>query len=257
MTRKQQDYNQSINLISHLILTNPTSVVELLASYGVIFPAAPNRSQLIDGVIEMMSEDTKFTDDLGDLITIHVEKNGKEILELAKGYDSFHVEDQEEDEFFGSLLKTGIKLVGGLLKKKRRPAPQPTYRPRSTRSSYSRRRSSTNSAALSSAKAEARRVRQQMDTMRRDLQRQMQQIRSQAQQEKAQLRSEISNLKTQHRREIKDKEKELRDTKEAGKRTLFMVAGGLGLLAIIGFGMAFTKKSRAIAPYVPPVPVAG
>ncbi len=253
MTRKQQDYNQSINLISHLILTNPISVVELLASYGVIFPSTPNRSQLIDGVIEMMSGDTKFTNDLGDLVTIHVEKNGKEILTLAKGYDSFIQE--EEDEFFGSLLKGGIKLIGGLLKKKR-PSPQPTYRPRSSRSSFSR-RSSGNSAALSSAKAEARRLRDQINNVRRDLQRQMQQIRSQAQQEKARLRSEISNLKTQHRREIKDKEKELKDTKEAGKRTLFLVAGGLGLLAIIGFGMAFTKKTRAVAPYVPPVPVAG
>lgn len=116
----QAQYNEAINLIGHLILTAGDSLTQLLHSYGVGFSSPPSRSQLIDATIDLLGVDnSQFTAALAVLVERHIDTQGDALLALRKaGFDSYI--DEEEDAFFGGLIKGAIGALGGLLKKKKK-----------------------------------------------------------------------------------------------------------------------------------------
>lgn len=257
-TRKQQDYNQAIDLISHLILKRPDTVISLLGEYGIRFREAPNRKELIAATVTMLKDtESKFIEDLGDLVTVHIQKNGKELLQLEnKEYHAF-VDEEEEDEFFGALAKTAIGIVGGLLGKKRK-------RRSSGGGSNTNRSSATNSAALAASRAEARRIADQSRRIQMDMQRQVQEMQRREQERQAKQQEEMRRLREEQRkREEEQKRQEevrIQKMKEEAKKsrnTILMISGGVGGLLLIGIiGFVATKKPAAMVPrYAPPMPL--
>ena len=114
----QQQYNEAINLIGHLILTASNSLIELLAIYGVDFEEVPTKRQLIDATVEMLKDDSSgFTQSLAKLVDRHIDTEVESMVWLARvGFDL----PDAEDAFFGGLIKGAIGAIGGLLKKKKR-----------------------------------------------------------------------------------------------------------------------------------------
>lgn len=218
---KQRQYNDAINMISHLILTKPLPVIGLLKRYGVVFKGTPGRIQLISAVVELLQKgDPKFQNDLGKLLTIHIQYKGKEMLALAES-DFSSYSDEDEDEFFGTLIKGAIGAVGSLLKGRK-----------------NRRRGGggSNTAAMQAAQA------------KRDMQLQMERMRKEA--EERRRREE-----EQRRRE--EEERKRREEAQAAKRrqtTMLVAGGGIAVLALIG---VFMMKSNSSPQYVAaPQPVA-
>ncbi|WP_299212609.1 hypothetical protein [uncultured Dokdonia sp.] len=113
----QQQYNEAINLIGHLILTASDTLTELLAHHGVGFETAPTKRQLIDATIEKLKSDTDgFTKGLAKLVDRHIDIEVDSMVWLRKvGFDL----PDAEDAFFGGLIKGAIGAIGGLLKKKK------------------------------------------------------------------------------------------------------------------------------------------
>ena len=256
-TRKQQDYNQAIDLISHLILKRPDTVISLLGDHGIRFREAPNRKELIAATVTMLKDtESKFIEDLGDLVTVHIQKNGKELLQLEnKEYHAF-VEEEEEDAFWGALAKGAIGIVGGLLGKKRRR--------RSSGGASNTSSSSANSAALAASRAESQRIADQSRRIQMDMQRQVQEMQRREQERQAKQQEEMRRLREEQRkREEEQKRQEearIQKMKEEAKKsrnTILMVAGGVGGLLLIGIiGFVATKKPAAMVPgYAPPMPL--
>ncbi|QKX05363.1 hypothetical protein HN014_10700 [Aquimarina sp. TRL1] len=241
MTHRQQTYNQTINLISHLILTEPHAVVSLLESYGAYFNTPPNRKELIDLVLEQIKEGSQdFEEALGDLITLHIQKNGKAMLALdQKEYASYYDATQEdEDAFWGTLAKVGIGLVGKLIGKKK-------GNKRSQRS-HSRGGGRSHAAVLAASRAQAQRAARQVEQMRRDMQRQMQQM----------IKRQEQELRKQREKQ-KQREKELEEKAKKSRNMILMVAGGITGLTLLGFiVLSKNKATPATAmqmPYTPAI----
>ncbi len=235
MNRKQQDYNQTINLISHLILTKPQSVISLLSDNGVRFTAPPNRKQLIDMVVELMKDhDRRFIDDLGDLVTLHIQKNGKEMLQLDS--NNSYIDEDDEDEFWGALAKGAISLVGGLFGggKKRK----------------NRRRAANAAAAQAASRAAAQRATQQAERIRMDMQRKMEEMIRKQREREEQLRREQEEQKRKEEARIKA----MQEKAKQSKNTMLMIVGGLAIVVVL---VVVSKKSAPKAPvqvpYIPPV----
>ncbi|MFC4633511.1 hypothetical protein ACFO3O_06310 [Dokdonia ponticola] len=114
----QQQYNEAINLIGHLILTASDALIELLTIYGVDFQDTPTKRQLINATVEMLKSDSDgFTDSLAKLVDRHIDTEVESMVWLKKvGFDL----PDAEDAFFGGLIKGAIGAIGGLLKKKKR-----------------------------------------------------------------------------------------------------------------------------------------
>ncbi|WP_024772907.1 hypothetical protein [Aquimarina macrocephali] len=240
MNRKQQDYNQAINLISHLILTKPQSVVSLLRDYGVGFSTIPNRKQLIGAVVELMKDrDPKFIDDLGDLVTVHIQKNGKEMLQLQDLNYSSYVDEEDEDEFWGALAKGAIGIVGSLFgggKKKKR------------------RRAANHAAAQAASKAEAQKASQQAQRARMDMERRMQEMQARQREREERQRAEMRRQQEEQKRKEEARIREMKEAAKKSKNNILMIAGGLGVIAIVGIGMVVSKKSSPVPiAYAPPV----
>jgi len=189
MKRIQQQYNDTINLISHLILTNPNAVNTLLTDYGLKFPRKPTKMQLADGVIELLKTDTtNFQKALETLLTLHVKDRGKEMLALERGFNSY--DDGDQDAFFGGIAKIGLGLVGKLLKGKGK---------RRKKS-----RSVNNTSLLASQAAASRRLANaQAARMRKDFQQQMfaQQLAARKQREEAERRCRLEVVASKKREE--------------------------------------------------------
>ena len=114
----QAQYNEAINLIGHVILTAADQLTALLYQYGMAFPSPPSRTQLIDAIIDVLSQDNPaFTQDLSALVEQHIDRHGGALLALRKaGFNSY----MDEDDFFGGLIKGAIGALGGLFKKKKK-----------------------------------------------------------------------------------------------------------------------------------------
>ncbi|WP_025741907.1 hypothetical protein [Aquimarina pacifica] len=113
---QQQQYNVTIELVSHIILTKPDAITRLIAKHGITYQTIPSNDELVESVLHLMKTSDAFIEELGDQITIHAQQKSKELISLEQsGYITYH--DNGEDEFFGSLLKVGLKAVGGLIKK--------------------------------------------------------------------------------------------------------------------------------------------
>lgn len=236
----QKKYNDSINLISHLILTKPKPVIGLLAKHGVVFKGTPSRNQIIDEVVELLKSDNgKFEADLGNLLTVHIQYQGKEMLSLEQSdFSSYDDGDQDEDAFWGALAKGAIGIVGGLFKKKRR-----------------RRSSGGGNAALAASQAVAQR---QAAQAKRDMQLQMQRMRESAAR-RAREAEERRAREAEERRRREEEARRQREREAAAKKkqtnTMLMAGGGIALLAIVGFAMAKSNSPRQTAPYVAPQPI--
>lgn len=247
----QEQYNDSINLITHLILTKPTPVISLLAEHGVIFKGTPDKKQLINEVVELLkSGSDKFEDDLGDLLTVHIEHRGKEMLALQRSDFSSYVDvNQDDDEFWGALAKVGVGLVGSLFKGKRRRRGR-------------RGGGGGNAAALAASQAAARRrASAQAAQAKRDMQMQMRRMREAAERRRreaaARRRREEAERRRREEAERRRRETEARREKAAAdaarkKQTnmMLMAGGGIALLAIAGIFMAKSNPKPTI-PYTP------
>lgn len=243
----QEQYNDTINLISHLILTKPKPVMTLLMKYGVRFEEKPTKKQLADEVIEVLkSANKKFQEDLSNLLTVHIQYRGKEMLALERSeYSSY--DDDNEDEFWGALAKGAVGLIGGLFKKKRRR----------------RKGGGGNAAALAASRAAAKRQAEaQAARMRRDFQMRMKAMEEQRRREReaARRRQEAAERRRREEAERRRREDEARRAREAEakkKQTnmMLMVGGGIGLLAIAGIFMAKSNSQKPMMPYVPPQPI--
>ncbi|TPN87135.1 hypothetical protein [Aquimarina algicola] len=240
----QKKYNDSINLISHLILTKPKPVIGLLAKYGVSFTGTPNKKQLINEVVELLkSNNQKFEDDLGKLLTIHIQYRGKEMLDLEQGnFSSYDDGDEDEDEFWGALAKGAIGIVGGLFKKKRR---------RRSRGG------SGNAAALAASQAAAarRRAAAQAAQAKRDMERRMREMREAAERRRREEAERRRREEAERRRREEAAKREAAAAKKKQTNTMLMAGGGIALLAIIGVVMAKSNSSKQPMPYMPAQPI--
>lgn len=220
----QKKYNDSINLISHLILTKPTPVIGLLAKYGVAFTSTPSKKQLINEIVELLkSNDPKFEDDFGKLLIVHIQYKGKEMLALERNEFSSY-DDGDEDEFWGAIAKGAIGIVGGLFKKKKR------------------RRSKGgggNSAALLASQASSR---QQAAQAKRDMQMQMQRMQEAAERRRIEESERRRREETERRRREETAKKEV-EAKRKQTNMMLLAGGGIALLAIIGVVMSKSNSS--------------
>ncbi|TSE07921.1 hypothetical protein [Aquimarina algiphila] len=245
----QKKYNDSINLISHLILTKPKPVIGLLAKYGITFKGTPNRNQIIDEVVELLkSNNQKFEDDLGKLLTIHIQYQGKEMLALERSnFSSYDDGEEDEDEFWGALAKGAIGIVGGLFKKKRR---------RRSRGGGG------NAAALAASQAAARRrASAQAAQAKRDMERRMREMRQAAERRRREAEARRQREEADRRRR-EEEAKRQREREAAAKKkqtnTMLMAGGGIALLAIIGVVMAKSNSKPLYPPMPAPVqPISG
>ena len=221
---QQSEYNQTINLTSHLILTQPKAVMALLANYEVFFKDKPSRSDLINQVVELMKESGQFSSDLGELLALHVQENGKEMMQLEG--QSFTNLEEDEDAFLGGLIKGAVSLVGGLFKKKNRS-------------------SGDSGAAARAASAQAS---AQAASAKRDMAMQMARMREEQRRQEAHARRQ--------REEARRREQEERNRREAqakaekGKMNMILIGGGVAALLVV---CVFLTKSGAnkTAPYYP------
>ncbi|WP_299243046.1 hypothetical protein [uncultured Aquimarina sp.] len=232
----QKKYNDSINLISHLILTKPKPVIGLLAKHGIIFKGTPDRKQIIGEVVELLkSNNSAFEDDLGKLLTIHIQYKGKEMLALERSdFSSYDDGDQDEDEFWGALAKGAIGIVGGLFKGRKR-----------------RRRSRGGGNAAAAQAAQAKRDMQLQAQRMRESRRRREEERRRREREAAERRRREEERR--RREEEAKRQAEARRQEEAKKRqtnTMIMVGGGIALLAIVGVVMS-KRGSKPTYPYMP------
>jgi hypothetical protein len=247
----RQRYNDTINLISHLILTKPKPVMTLLMKYGVRFEEKPTKKELADEVVELLkSTNEKFQEDLSNLLTVHIQFRGKEMLALDRSkYSSYDDGDEDEDEFWGALAKGAVGIIGGLFGKKRRRR--------------RRNRGGGNAAALAASRAAAakRQADAQAARVRRDFQMKMQAMEAQRrrEQEAARRRQEAAERRRREEAERRRREDEARSKKEAESKKksnmMLMVGGVIGLLAIAGIFMAKSNSQKPMMPYVPPQPI--
>ncbi|MFC4636618.1 hypothetical protein ACFO3O_22125 [Dokdonia ponticola] len=201
----QQQYNEAINLIGHLILTASGTLTELLAHYGVSFETPPTKRQLIDATVELLKNDpSNFTDALSKLVDRHIDVQGDSMLWLRKvGFDL----PDAQDAFFGGLIKGAIGAIGGLLKKKK-----------------SNNNNSNNSASSSQALQ-----------AKRDLELQIQRMQEQQRQREEQLRRERED---RLRREREEKAKKR-------SQTMLMVGGAVVLVSLIGVVVFMSRSRAA------------
>ncbi|QKX04142.1 hypothetical protein HN014_04210 [Aquimarina sp. TRL1] len=240
----QKKYNDSINLISHLILTKPKAVIGLLAKHGIIFKGTPNKKQLINEVVELLKSNTStFEDDLGQLLTIHIQYKGKEMLALERSdFSSYDDGDEDEDEFWGALAKGAIGIVGGLFKRRKNKGGS---------------RGGGNAAAARIRAAARSRAAAQAAQAKRDMQRQMERMRREAAERR---RREAEERRRREAAERRRREVEERRRREAATRrqaeakkkqnTMLIAGGGIALLAIVGVFMA-KSNSKPTYPYMP------
>lgn len=197
----QQQYNEAINLIGHLILTASGSLTELIARYGVGFENPPTKRQLIDATVELLKNDpSNFTDALSKLVDSHIDVAGDSMLWLRRvGFDL----PEAEDAFFGGLIKGAIGAIGGLLKKKKGN------------------NNNSNNNASSSQALQAK----------RDLELQIQRMQEQQRQREEQLRREREE---RERREREEKAKKR-------SQTMLMVGGAVVLVSLIGVALFMSR----------------
>ena len=198
----QEQYNEAINLIGHLILTASDTLTELLSLYGVDFETIPTKRQLIDATIEMLKEDTDgFTEALGKLIDRHIDTEVESMVWLAKvGFDL----PDAEDAFFGGLIKGAIGAIGGLLKKKKR------------RNNNGSSNSNSSSQALQA---------------KRDLELQIQRM-----QEQQRRRDEERRREQTERLRREQEEKAKRRT-----QTMLMIGGAVVLVSLVGVALFMSR----------------
>ena len=198
----QEQYNEAINLIGHLILTASTALTELLAIYGVDFEETPTKRELIDATVEMLKEDPDgFTENLATLVDRHIDTEVESMVWLRKvGFDL----PDAEDAFFGGLIKGAIGAIGGLLKKKKR------------RNNNGSSNSNSSSQALQA---------------KRDLELQIQRM-----QEQQRRRDEERRREQAERLRREQEEKAKRRT-----QTMLMVGGAVALVSLIGVALFMSR----------------
>ncbi|WP_281989721.1 hypothetical protein [Aquimarina aggregata] len=240
----QKRYNDSINLIGHLILTKPKPVIGLLAKHGITFKGIPHGNQLIDEVVELLKSNTqKFEDDLSKLLMIHIQFKGKEMLALERGdFSSYDDGAQDEDEFWGAIAKGVVGGIGSIFKKKRNKG-----------------RGGNSASLIASQAAARRRAAAQAAQMKRDLQMQLQRIRKEAAERRRR------EAETRRREEAARRRREAEAKKEADKKAvaakkeaekkekrLYITAGViLGTLLIGGAIFASGRSRTPQIPYMP------
>ena len=230
--RFQQQYNEAINLISHLILTKPKPVLALLAKHGIVFKGKPTRLHIINEVVELLKRnDPKFEQDLGHLLTTHIQYRGKEMLALERKEFSAYV-GEDEDEFWGALAKGAIGIVGGLFKKKKRS-------------------SGGNNAAVAASQAAAAQAKAQAAQAKRDMERRMREMQKRMQREREAEARRRREEEERRRRAEEERRKQEAEAKKNQTKTIAMVGGGIVLLAVIGIVVATSKSNGRAASYIP------
>lgn len=228
----QQKYNDSIKLISHLILTKPKPVIGLLAKHGILFKGTPLRTQLINEVVEVLkSNNEQFENDLGALLTTHIQFKGKEMLALERTEFNGYHHEEEEDAFWGALAKGAIGIVGGLFKKKKRG---------------SRGGGGNNNAAAQAAQTK-RDMQLLSMRMAESKRRREEERRREAERRRLEEARRQRELKAQRRREKEKREQEA--ARQRQNRTMLIAGGGIALLALVGVVLS---KSNARPMYMQP-----
>ncbi len=242
----QKRYNDSINLIGHLILTKPKPVIGLLAKHGITFKGMPHGNQLIDEVVELLKSNTqKFEDDLSKLLMIHIQFKGKEMLALERGdFSSYDDGAQDEDEFWGAIAKGVVGGIGSIFKKKRNKG---------------RGRGGNSANLMASQAAARRRAAAQAAQMKRDLQMQLQRIRKEAAERRRR------EAETRRREEAARRRREAEAKKEADKKAVaakkeaekkekrLYIAAGV-ILGTLLIGGAIFASGRSRTPQIPYMP---
>lgn len=230
----QKQYNDSIKLISHLILTKPKPVIGLLAKHGVIFKGTPPRKQIINEVVELLnSSNEKFENDLGKLLTVHIQYRGKEMLALERSeFSSYDDGDMDEDQFWGALAKGAIGIVGSLFKGKKR-----------------RRRSRGGGNAAAQA-AQTKRDMQLLSIR-------MAESKRRREEERRRREEERRRREEAERRRREEEERRRREQQAAARRkqtnTMLMVGGGIALLAVVGVVISKSGSKQPLYPSPAPM----
>jgi len=204
---KQIKYNQAIDNIAYLIINYKEPLKQLLADYGISFKGNPSDKMLSDTIIEQLEDaDKGFEEDLENLIN--------------------KLTETDEDQFFGSILKGAVGLVGGLIRKrknKRRAR-------RAARAAASQDRSYANSQALAAKRDLEMRMRRQREEQRR-------------------REAEARRRREAEERRRREKQEQERKEAEAKKKTNMMLMIGGGVV-VLGIGAAlFMKSNRPPMPY--------
>lgn len=251
----QKRYNEAINLMSHLVLTKPKAVLLLLKKHGSTFDSVPSKAVMTSALIEGLRKNTPtFMEDLGKLLTLHIQYKGKEMLALeGKSFSSYEEEGEGEDAFWGAIAKVGIGLVGSLFKKKSRGG-------------------GGNSQAVAQANAQAaaakRDMMRRMDQMRAEQRRQLEEAKRR--EEEARRRQEEESRRRREEEARRRREEEARRERELQERkkqeaaekakTKKMLLWGAGAAAIVfvllGVVVLSSKKSPPVLQsFVPPSPI--
>lgn len=200
----QFKYNQVIDNIAYLIVNYPEALKKLLLDYGVSFKGKPSSNDLSEVIIKKL-------------------ENGDVSFQKALENLMLRLSSNEEDQFWGGLIKGAVGIVGGIIKKKK-----------------AKRRARR--AAASSAREEQSYARSQAAAAKRDLEMRMQRLREQQRQREEQAR--IRREKEERRRQEEARKREA----DAKKKTnmMLMVGGGI---AIVGIGAVVLMKSKTAMPY--------
>lgn len=214
---KQIKYNQAIDNIAYLIINYKEPLKQLLVDYGISFKGNPADQMLSDAIVEQLEDGEKgFEEDLEVLIN--------------------KLTATDEDQFFGSILKGAVGLVGGLIRKKKNKR----RARRAARASASQDRSYANAQALAAKRDLERRMRRQREEQRR-------------------RQAEARRRREEEERRRREKQERDRKEAEAKKKTNMMLMIGGGVV-VLGIGAAmFMKSNRPPMPYPqmrpPAVPV--
>ena len=203
-------YKDAVDLISHLILTQPKAVTAVLEKFNLRFEGIPPSNILIKEVVGLLSEDDpRFIDEFSRVLAHHINKKGKKMLSI----DQLRKKLRDRDDSFltgllGGVAKKLVGGIGGLFKKKRR-----------------RSRSSSGASAVQSA---------QIRRLQSDLRAQM--ARQAA--ERRRMREEAERRRREEERKRLERERKAAAEKAASQKktqTMLMIGGGVALLGMIGF----------------------
>ncbi len=210
----KKKYNDTINLISHLILTQPDALIQLLKRYGVVFSPPPKPHQLINEVVELLAEDNpSFNNSLSKLLTTHIQHKSSEILNLQpKQFQSYVDEDEFLGGLVGGLAKGLIGGVSGLLSKKKG-------------------KKSSGAAAQQAAQA---------NKLKAEMEQKLQQLKLEQQRKAEEDRRRREREADEKRRKEEDKRKQEQAAKT--KNTL-LIGGGIAIALVVTV-LAITLKKN-------------
>ncbi len=226
MKPTQTQYNQFINLISHLVLHQPKAVVGLLQGFGIAFTVRPKPSDLSSALISQLQKGTpKFLTQLQQLIEEHIRTQGGAMIALEYTAHDGYMESDTDDAFWGAIAKGAIGLVGSLVggKKRKRAA----------------RRAAAQQAAAAKQDVQMRMQQMRAAQQQRAKEAQRRQAEQRRRQEAEERRRREKEEKEEKERQRKAEERQRKEEKElkakAQQQKMYMLFGGVAVVGVLGY----------------------